>query len=181
MTDDHGSWDRWQWTRRSVLATALAGAGAAAVGALNPLGGAAPAEAGSVPECFAPAGFQYRGLVCSPSSYVTNCSKGGCYREGMASSVDNCISKSYNERHRTCGEDRVLNGVTMGFALRLNACGSNYYHGWEWRNTDNGDRCGCGNRRPQWACNDGYLRTYDEATQTWGAYERSICMTFKCV
>lgn len=170
---------RWQQSRRRFMRNALASAGAVSIVAMNKLGAAPPAEADD-PVCLDPSGFQYRGGICFPADYTTNCSKGGCYRSGIQSSAANCPSNGlvYKERHRTCGENRIVNGVPKRFALRLNDCSGNY-DGWEWVGTDTDIRCGCTSpRRILWSCNDGWISGYDGST--WGEYIPSICMTDVC-
>lgn len=171
----------WRWSRRSVIGTLLAGSSAVALGVLDTFGGSSPAEA-DAPVCWDPSGFQYRGLSCIPSNYTTNCSKGGCFREGYQSSAYNCACcGAYNERHRTCGEDQTVNGYQKQYALRLNDCGD-FYDGWEWRHTDAHEQCGCAfvgsGWYPQWSCNDGWIRS--NGGGGWTSYVESICMQITC-
>jgi hypothetical protein len=170
----------WQQSRRRFLRGAAASVGVASIAALDRIGGAAPAEA-DAPVCSPwPAGFQFRGGVCVPSAYPTDCNKGGCYRSGIQSSPANCPSNGavYKERHRTCGEERIINGHEKRFALRLNDCGGDY-DGWEWIGTDASPRCGCPSpQRILWSCNDGWLATRQGTG--WGEYVPSICMTGAC-
>lgn len=156
----------------------MAGVGAMSITMMDQLGGARPAEAGPA-VCYDPAGFQYRGGDCVPADYPTDCSKGGCYREGLLSHPINCPSRGavYKERHRTCGEDVVYNGNHKQFALRLNECGGSY-DGWEWIGTDASPTCGCGSRRILWSCNDGYVRVVNNGVP--GQWAKSICMTDTC-
>ncbi|MFC4118924.1 twin-arginine translocation signal domain-containing protein [Nonomuraea zeae] len=175
---DEQSQGTWQHTRRRFLKGTLIGAGAMSISVMDQLGGAQPAEAGP-PTCFDPSGFQYRGGVCAPASYTTNCSKGGCYREGLTSHPINCPSRGavYKERHRTCGEDVTYNGTHKQFTLRLNECGGNW-DGWEWIGTDTDVNCGCTTPYILWSCNDGYVRV--PSGGGWSDWIPSICMTDVC-
>lgn len=168
--------------RRAFLKSAVATGALGSVGILEQLGGAPPAHASDV--CYDPAGFQYLGLTfnnstCRPTSYSTNCSKGGCFREGYYSSSYNCISSSYNSRHRTCGEDQVVNGESKKYKLRVNECVKSGdtvgYDGWQWYGTDESQTCSCSPYAVAYACNDGRLSING------GAYNKSICMTTKCL
>jgi hypothetical protein len=179
MSDGNFFGGAWQQSRRRFLRGAMAGLGAASIATLDRFGGAAPAEA-DAPVCFDPSGFQYRGGVCVPAQYPTDCARGGCYRSGLQGSPANCPSNGavYKERHRTCGENRIINGKEKQFQLRLNDCSGNY-DGWEWIGTDATPRCSCPSpQRILWSCNDGWVSTREGGG--WSSWLPSVCMTSAC-
>lgn len=171
----------WKFGRRAILGGGVATLGAALV---RSFGGTSPAAAG-VEVCYGSPEFS--GVTCSGSghSYFTACDRGGCFREGVQSSSFNCPNSTYGVRHRTCGEDQVINGDYKRYAMRFQDCWptdspafSDDFEkdGWEWRGVDGGDSCGCGGfaQIPYYQCNDGYLWVNG------GTRQPSICMTKKC-
>lgn len=168
----------YRLSRRAALAgaftAAAVGAGARFLGAAGRMPQAAAACSSSLVGTCSTSGLSYRSN-CGTGAYTATCTDGGCDPRYSVGASAYCTSTTFGSRHRTCGENNVVDGNSKEYRIRPDQCYGGGYDGWKWSGVDDGSWCGCTYGARMWSCNDGWLRSNGA-----GDWCSSICVTQMC-